>query len=207
MVKDTVLYIVRHGESMGNLARRLQGQTDFPLSPLGEEQAALAAQRLAGEPLSAVYASPLKRAHRTAQIIAACHGLPVRTDARLMEIRLGEMEDKEIDWLHETYPENMAFFENEPEKYLPPAGGESFPEVVARVSPAIDEIAACHPGQAVVIVSHGCAIRSLILHCKGWQIDRFKELPKGKNTAVTKVLYNSRDGYRVEYMSDSSHLG
>lgn len=68
MVKDTVLYIVRHGESMGNLARRLQGQTDFPLSPLGEEQAALAAQRLAGEPLSAVYASPLKRAHRTAQI-------------------------------------------------------------------------------------------------------------------------------------------
>lgn len=50
MVKDTVLYIVRHGESMGNLARRLQGQTDFPLSPLGEEQAALAAQRLAGNP-------------------------------------------------------------------------------------------------------------------------------------------------------------
>ena len=206
MVKDTVLYIVRHGESMGNLARRLQGQTDFPLSPLGEEQAALVARRLAGEPLTAVYASPLERACRTAQIIAAPHGLPVRTDSQLMEIKLGEMEDKEIDWLHETYPENMAFFENEPEKYLPPAGGESFSEVVARVSPAVDEITARHPGQAVAIVSHGCAIRSLILHCTGWQIDRLKELPKGKNTAVTKVLYNPQDGYRVEYMSNSSHL-
>lgn len=73
-----------------------------------------------------MYASPLKRAHRTAQIIAACHGLPVRTDARLMEIRLGEMEDKEIDWLHETYLENMAFFENEPEKYLPLPVGKAF---------------------------------------------------------------------------------
>ena len=56
-----------------------------------------------------MYASPLKRAHRTAQIIAACHGLPVRTDARLMEIRLGRWRTKEIDWLHETYLENMAF--------------------------------------------------------------------------------------------------
>ena len=126
MVKDTVLYIVRHGESMGNLARRLQGQTDFPLSPLGEEQAALAAQRLAGEPLSAVYASPLKRAHRTAQIIAACHGLPVRTDARLMEIRLGEMEDKEIDWLHETTWKTWRFLRMSRRSISPLPVGKAF---------------------------------------------------------------------------------
>lgn len=206
MVKDTVLYIVRHGESMGNLSRHLQGRTDAPLSPHGEEQAALVAQRLKREPITAVYASPLKRARQTAEAIAALHGLPVVTDDRLMEINLGEMEDKEIDWLHETYPENMAYFDTEPEKYVPRPGGESFPDVVARISPAADEIAARHPGETVAIVSHGCATRSMFLHLKGWDIGRLKEFPKGKNTAVTKVLYNPEDGFRVEYMADSSHL-
>lgn len=206
MVKDTVLYIVRHGESMGNLSRHLQGRTNAPLSPHGKEQAALVAGRLEGEPVTAVYASPLQRAYETAKAIADRHHLPVQTDERFIELDLGEAEDKEIDWLEATYPENMAYFNREPEKYVPFAGGESFAQVAARTAPAADEIVARHPGETVVIVSHGCATRSLFLHFKGWGIDRLKEFPKGKNTAVTKVLYNPEDGYRVEYMADSSHL-
>ena len=84
------LYIVRHGESTGNLAGTLQGsRVDEPLSPRGVQQAEALAARLAGEPIDAVFASPMIRARQTAEILAAPHGLAIALDPDLVEFDWG----------------------------------------------------------------------------------------------------------------------
>ena len=70
-------FFVRHGESVWNAARRVQGQSDVPLSAIGLAQAHEAAGRIAGQPVGAIFASPLQRARRTAEIINGTLGLPI----------------------------------------------------------------------------------------------------------------------------------
>lgn len=103
-------FFVRHGESTWNAARRVQGQSDVPLSDLGLAQAQEAASRIAGQPVGAVFASPLQRARRTAEIINAALGLPIAFHDDLMEARLGVLEGNTYeaglgDWYKGVVPE------------------------------------------------------------------------------------------------------
>ncbi|HEU0337127.1 MAG TPA: histidine phosphatase family protein, partial [Gaiellaceae bacterium] len=84
----TVL-LARHGETDWNREGRFQGHADPPLNDLGRAQARELADRLAREPLAAVYASPLRRAYETAEIVAATHDLPLRSVAGLREVDVG----------------------------------------------------------------------------------------------------------------------
>ena len=70
------LIFIRHAQSTANARRIWQGQLDFPLSPLGQEQASKAGESLRGTPVASVYSSPLSRAAETARIIAGTVGLP-----------------------------------------------------------------------------------------------------------------------------------
>jgi 2,3-bisphosphoglycerate-dependent phosphoglycerate mutase len=112
-------FFVRHGESTWNAARRVQGQTDVPLSETGVAQAHDAARLIAGQPVGAVFASPLERARRTAEIINATLGLPMTLLDDLMEARLGVLEGQVYeaglgDWDRGIAPEGAetqaAFF-------------------------------------------------------------------------------------------------
>ena len=103
-------FFVRHGESTWNAARRVQGQSDVPLSEIGLAQAHEAAARVAGRPVGAVFASPLQRARRTAEIINAALELPMTLHDDLMEARLGVLEGKTYeaglgDWYKGAVPE------------------------------------------------------------------------------------------------------
>lgn len=78
--------IIRHGQSQADLEKRYEGRADFPLTELGREQARKAAKWIGTHfPPQIIYASPLKRAAETAQIIADCVGLPVQFEEDLME--------------------------------------------------------------------------------------------------------------------------
>jgi probable phosphoglycerate mutase len=88
----TRVFLVRHGATVLTAENRFAGAIEVPLSDEGREQARRLALRLGGEPIAAVYASPLGRALETARIAAAPHGLPVATDARLREISHGRWE-------------------------------------------------------------------------------------------------------------------
>ena len=85
----TTLYLVRHGESLGNLRGFFLGHTDWGLSPRGEEQARTLAEALADLPFSAVYSSDLSRAVQTVRPAAAAHRLPVLRERDLREIYAG----------------------------------------------------------------------------------------------------------------------
>jgi broad specificity phosphatase PhoE len=148
----TELYLVRHGETDWNRQRRIQGLTDIPLNETGREQARATGMLLARRHWDAIYASPLSRARETAEIIAAEVGLPHPTllDA-LVERNYGSTEG--LDWLQiETqFPHGTAV-----------PGRESREQVAARVIPALMELATSHPGESLLIVSHGGAIRAVL---------------------------------------------
>lgn len=148
----TELYLVRHGETDWNRQRRIQGLTDIPLNDTGREQARATGALLARRTFDGVYASPLSRARETAEIIAGELGLPQPEliDA-LVERNYGEAEGMDFRQIELRYPQRADV-----------PGQESRDDVVTRVVPALVALAAAHPDESLVVVSHGGAIRAVL---------------------------------------------
>jgi len=148
----TDLYLVRHGETDWNRQRRIQGLTDIPLNETGRAQARATGMLLSRRSWDGIFSSPLGRAVETASIIAAEVGLrePTLVDA-LVERNYGQAEG--LDWIEveRRYPPGMTV-----------PGRESREQVGARVIPALMQLAAERPGESLLIVSHGGAIRSVL---------------------------------------------
>jgi broad specificity phosphatase PhoE len=141
----TTLLLVRHGETDWNAEGRLQGHTDRPLNDHGRRQANALAERLAGEePIAAIYASDLARARETAEIVGGRLGLPVVVDADLREKNWG-------NWEGLTGDERAAI------EFV----GESTDEHRERVMRAVRRIVERHPGQRIVVVTHGGSLRRI----------------------------------------------
>lgn len=148
----TELYLVRHGETDWNAARRIQGSTDIPLNDIGRSQAARTADLLAGRTFDAVLSSPLSRAAETADIIAARLGLaePLRIPA-MVERRYGAAEGLDYRTIDTLYPPGTSV-----------PGRESRGKVAARALRALLEIARDHVGQRLCVVTHGGVIRAVL---------------------------------------------
>lgn len=150
------LIFVRHGESVWNHEGRVQGIADPPLSERGRAQAGLVAERLAREfNPAAVYASALQRATETGRIIAARLGLPLNVDARLNEYDIGAFTGLTDAEVAERYPEIRAKWEMDVQ-WVPIPGEEGLYPFLDRITRAMGDIIAAHPGDAeVVVVTHG----------------------------------------------------
>jgi len=167
----TDLYLVRHGETEWNRLRRIQGLTDIPLNDTGREQARRTGMLLTRRPIDRVYTSPLSRASETAQIIAAELGLPSpEPRSEFVERNYGAAEGMGFHEIDVRYP---------PGTDVP--GRETREEVAARVMPALQAIAAEHPGESIVVVSHGGAIRAALMTAE----------PRGGFAAITNGSVHS----------------
>ena len=165
------LLLVRHGESVGNLSRRLQSHDD-PLTDKGRRQASEIAALLAERgDLRALYTSPLARARETAGVIGAAIGLAPIPLEGLAEINVGEAAGSTFDEWAARDPEGAAQFQESGPNFVWP-GGESGLQLAARVSAAVDAIISAHrlEGGGVVVVSHGGAL--------GWMIDHLLREPR-----------------------------
>jgi broad specificity phosphatase PhoE len=140
----TRILLVRHGETDWNAVGRLQGHTDRPLNEYGRRQARELADRLAGDGIQAVYASDLSRARETAEILGARLGLDVVVDPDLREKDWGSWEGLTSD--------ERASVEFE---------GESTEAHRERVLRAVRRIVEAHPGERVVVVTHGGSLRRI----------------------------------------------
>ena len=169
----TLLTLVRHGQTDWNLARRIQGTTDIPLNDTGRADARAAAALLADGTHHTIYASPLVRAHETAQIIAADLGL----DAPLLvpdmrEREFGEGEGMLVADYLQTYGDWLADV----------PGTETLAQVCDRAMSALLRIArdarrrSAPLAESVIVVTHGGVIRSLIDHVSGGTLPREGEL-------------------------------
>ncbi|HAZ61968.1 MAG TPA: histidine phosphatase family protein [Gammaproteobacteria bacterium] len=148
------LCLVRHGETDWNVSHRIQGQTDTPLNGNGLEQARMAARFLKAFAFHAAYSSDLERARATAERILNGRGLELQTDARLRERCYGLFQTLLYSEAEAQYPEVYARYRSRnPDCDL--NGGESLRTLATRVQECLAQIATNHPGQQVLIVTHG----------------------------------------------------
>ncbi|MGI6036048.1 MAG: alpha-ribazole phosphatase [Limnochordia bacterium] len=159
----TRLYLIRHGETDFNREGRYQGRLDVELSTLGKEQAQALAHRLEKTPFTAIYASNLKRAQATAQIIAAHHELPVQVEPDLRERDFGSWEGFTFAEIEERFPEEAKQWLEDPLRTRIP-GAEDFAHLQMRVTRALERIHASHRGEEAAIITHGGCILAFLAH-------------------------------------------
>lgn len=155
----TRVFVMRHGESEGNVGRIWTSARDgFPLTELGHEQARATAHQLVGRDIAAVYGSPLVRAQQTAAEVANVLGLETHVLEGVEELHVGVHEGMHDD---DVGPIAMEVFG----RWLVQGdfdhgfeGGETGVQIADRVTAALNEVAAAHPEQSIVVVSHGGAM-------------------------------------------------
>jgi len=148
----TTILLARHGETEWNRIGRYQGWADPTLNETGREQARSLAAQLRSTPIDAVYSSDLRRAHETAEIVAEPHGVPVVVEPGLREVNVGEWSGLTRAEVERRFPGGER------------PGGETREQHAARVLAAAERIARAHPGERVLLVSHGGTMRALRMH-------------------------------------------
>ncbi len=162
----TELWLIRHGQTDWNTEGRIQGSIDQPLNECGIDQVKKLAAKLNGNEFAAVYSSPAIRAFQTAAILMEGRDIQIQCDDRLKEINLGIWEGLTWQEVKKEYPELLRKREADPERVAPP-GSENFRELAERMIAAVNDIAAAHPDERVLVVSHGMTIASLICTIHG----------------------------------------
>jgi alpha-ribazole phosphatase len=198
--------LVRHGESVWNSQRRIQGTLDPELSLRGRRQTDLLVSHLkahVSEAVAAIYASPLRRAAQTAEQIAGAYHLPLIYEADLREMCLGRWEGKTVAEIQHAFPGRYEKWLEDPLAF-PAPGGEDLRGFERRVLGALHRMQQAHPGGDLILVSHGGVIKVLLCHALGLDV-RFLFRLKQDNTAVSQVELDGRLR-RVLLLNDTCHL-
>jgi probable phosphoglycerate mutase len=191
---SATIFLIRHGETLGNAARVVQ-LPDNPLSPRGVAQARRLAGRLAAAGITRIVASDLTRAAMTAAHLAGATGVPVQTEPLLQERSFGDLRGRAYD--------EIGFDIFAPD-YAPP-NGESWDVFHARVDRAwarVRELAAGADGH-LAVVTHGLVCRSLA--ARHLVLPAGQEVPlRWENTSLTEV--DGRAPWRVRLLNCVAHL-
>lgn len=159
-----LLYLIRHGESVGNLNHLMFGHSDHPLTENGILQAEDVRNKLGYSDITHCYSSTLKRASHTADICFCEKTVPITYTDALREQYMGLWEDMTFDELQEKYPTELrAMMTNWAEN--PPVGGETFDEVYCRVTAYVDEIIS--RGEDAAIVAHNGPLSMIVVYLLG----------------------------------------
>jgi len=202
---ETTVILVRHGETEWNLSGRIQGHSDSAMTTLGGEQGRRVAERLAGENVTAVYASPASRARDTGELIAAPHGLAVQLVEELRERCYGRYEGLTVAQIREQdRAAGERWLPHPHREQLAPPGGETQPEMSRRVMTALREIVARHPGETVVIATHGGPIKSAIFAILEIPITSWHRTWVSNGSLTT--LRGAPEDLRVACFNDTCHL-
>ncbi len=192
------LYLIRHGRVLGAERRRFIGHLDVPLSPAGETEIRALAQRLASVGLAAVYSSDLARARRSADLIAAPHGLTPRIVPALREVAMGRWEGLTAEEIQarepETFREWMARIGE-----FPFPEGESLPDLAVRAWSAVEEIVRAHAGGRVAIVAHGGTNRAIL--CRALGLPLARALTFGQDYGALSILQRMETRWRLNLLN------
>ncbi|ELY2665433.1 2,3-diphosphoglycerate-dependent phosphoglycerate mutase GpmB [Cronobacter sakazakii] len=202
------VYLVRHGETQWNAERRIQGQSDSPLTEKGERQAMQVAQRAKALGITHIITSDLGRTQRTAEIIAQGCGCDVILDPRLRELDMGILERRHLDTLSEEEEGwRRQLVNGTPDGRIPQ--GESMQEVSERMHGALIACLDLPPGSRPLLVSHGMALGCLVSTILGLPAYAERRL-RLRNCSISRVDYQQSpwlaSGWVVETAGDVSHL-
>ncbi|MGV6481733.1 2,3-diphosphoglycerate-dependent phosphoglycerate mutase GpmB [Pantoea agglomerans] len=202
------VYLVRHGETVWNAERRIQGQSDSPLTEKGEQQAWQVGERVKHLGITHIIASDLGRTRRTAEIIADACGCSVTLDPRLRELNMGVLEKRPLDGLTAEEEQWRATLVNGTEGGRIPEG-ESMTEMAKRMHAALNACLDLPAGSRPLLVSHGMALGALVSTILGLPAYAERRL-RLRNCSLSRVDYQQSawlaEGWIVETAGDISHL-
>jgi alpha-ribazole phosphatase len=174
----TSIWLVRHGQTELNKARRYQGASDGPLTAFGLRQVNALAKRLRRMPFGVAVISPSQRAQITAETIMADRDAPILTDSRWAETNHGRWEGLTYGEVRARYPREVI------ERFADtlhgkPVGGESLAEVAQRVGEGWRALLQHYPGGRVLVVTHATPIQLVLCALSGmpptlhwrWRVD------------------------------------
>ena len=162
------IVMIRHGETDGNSSVRFHGAADVDLSAAGREQMRAAAARLGDEVVDLVAASPLRRAWRSAWIVA--HGRPVRLEPDFREIHFGRWEGLSAEEIRASDPILYEDWQAGKPGFEYP-GGEPRAEFRARVGRGLERLLAS-PARGALVVAHKGVIRAIVEALTGAPLER-----------------------------------
>ncbi len=199
----TEVVLIRHGETQMNRELRFQGQVDVALNAIGLEQARRLAARLAGETAHGLYASDLQRAVQTARPIADTLSLAAVPEPGLREQAFGEVDGMRVDDIQQRHPQVWAGWLRFEQDFCMP-GGESTRAFHARVIAALHRLVAAHPGQKLVVVTHGGVLDMIYRTARSLGLDgpRQSEIP---NAGLNRVRVNE-GAIEILDWADTRHL-
>lgn len=185
-----LITLLRHGESEGNISGILQGQSDYPLTPLGIEQAQCfaSAWKSEGTRLDLIISSPLKRASQTSEIIASALKAPIEFDPAWKERNFGHLQGIKLEEINQRNPP-VDFFH----PYDPIGGyGESQVDLFTRASLALQNVLR-QPAGSYLIVSHGGILNKALFVIMGITPQGHYNSPTFHfgNTGYAQLIYNS----------------
>lgn len=202
------IYIVRHGETLWNKDKKLQGSTDIELSDYGRELAAKTGEALKNTQIDRIYSSPLKRAYETACLICGDRAIDIQTDNRLRELCFGSFEGESFSELIRDETLTFRYFFKQPHLYEPTQGAETLAKLTARAQSFMQEVIeplekSC---ERVMIVAHGALNKAIMTYIKKHSFEHFwsgglqqncnviiVDYTDGKYTIIdeTKLFYSS----------------
>lgn len=185
------IYIVRHGQTLWNQGKRLQGSTDIELNDNGRDLAVKTGIALKNTIIDVIYSSPLKRAYETASLIRGDRNIDIITDDRIRELSFGHFEGQSFSELIKD--ENLTFrhFFKQPHLYKPADDGESLEHLIERAGSFMQEVIeplekAC---ERVMIVAHGALNKAIMSYIKKHSTEYFWSGGLQENCNVIIVDY------------------
>jgi len=200
----TRMILVRHGETEWNRVEHFREHADVPLNETGLVQAKAMARRVAAEwrPV-AIYSSPLARAVKTAEAVAWHFGLSVQVHPGLIDIDYGEWQGLTPREAKERWPEVIDVWYNTPHTARIP-GGETLDELRARAERMMNEQAARHQGQTIVLVGHTVINRVILLGVLGLGNDHFWRLRQ--DTCAINTFEVEGGFFTIGSLNETYHL-
>ena len=177
---ETILGLLRHGQTDWNIDLRLQGSSDIPLNETGRNQAAVAGATFSREDWDVIIASPLSRARDTAQIVAHQLNMPVVTVPELVERSFGVAEGFSHSEWRKMYEANEHI-----------EGLESLEDLRSRCELLLQLVATEYDGLRVLAISHGALIRKVLRIVSNNQIPQDGD--RLGNVSLNKLVHS--DGY------------
>jgi broad specificity phosphatase PhoE len=219
------LWLVRHGESLGNVADaqahasgagRLRldvRDPDVELSDTGRAQARALGRHLAGLPAdqrpTVVLSSPFARARHTAELAVETLGLPVRLDERLRERDFGAFDGMTGAGIREQFPEEAQRRQLLGKFYYRPPGGESWADVALRIRSVLATEAPVLAGQRVLVVAHQAVIMVCRYVLEGLDEQALMELDRREqiaNASLTRYDADPHGGWVLREFNHVDHI-
>ena len=203
----TTIYVIRHGESVGNLHRICLGHTDLDLTELGRKQAEKTAEALENVHFDAIFSSDLQRAVHTAEPHAAKRGLKIEKSPLFRELFFGEWENASVLMLKEEHAEEFMIGWRQNFGTFTAPQGESVVAMADRMVEGVRMIAEKLSGATVLVTSHAAAIRALWGKISGYKPSEWAEAYPFPTNASYSVLECENGVITPVSYSNDSHLG